>query len=981
MKHILLLALLLTTTLFASTEAILKLDTKAHTGIIQDIIVTKSGDIISASDDKTIRVLDSKTGLEKSKILGQIGNGSEGKIYAIALSNDEKYLAVGGFLDKPANSGDIRIYNYQTKQLLKILKSHTNIVNDLAFSKDGRYLISGSSDKSAKIWDVKNSFKLKDTIKFHTRAVYGVKIVKKNSRCFAVTAGDDNKIALYDIQKRKIITSHKSNSMLSYLATNSKKQHIAVCGTGREVKIYDFSLHLLKTIQSETMPTGLAYNKEFLIAGTGDYPCNVNIYKIANNYKLYSSFKKHTNLTMAVAFLDNHTAISGGGNNSEIYVWDIKSKKIKTKIEGVGERILSVGIDGDEIAWGNKWTGDSHTVGSKFQKSINLKTFKISTNISKKHFNRIKTTHNSYTLSHSQGGEYGYGDGVLNIKKSGVIKSSIVKSSTNGLGHNCYGFYKNYIISGGASGHLKIYNLEGKEIASLVGHTGTIWSIAVDGDRLVSGSDDQSVKVWDLKKINQELKIDENYLKDIIKATQWTRTEVIEKADFILEKTGQSIYKTSIFPILSLFISKDNEYIAWSKSGYFTSSAGGDKYVGYHINQGANREAKYVGSDKYFDTLYRPDIIGYIVQTGSEKKAIKFASRTRKVKTVDIASSLPPVVTLVGKDRVTTSKNSITIKYMLESKEPITKTVITINGKTLSKRALKRKKSGNSKTVTIELEDGENIIAIKARNRFAFSDEVLVYVTKKSRRKTIFKPTLYLLSIGVSKYKNSEYNLGLADKDAKSITAMFKKQQGKIYKKVVTKTLLNDNAISDNIFDALDWIEREVTSKDVAIIFIAGHGVNDDKGNYYFLSHDANLDRLRRTSVKWAEIQDTTSNLPSKVILLADTCHSGGITGKRRDITSAVKSIMNSGSGSIIMTATTGSGYSYEQKSWGHGAFTKAILEGLGKAKADYNEDRTISIKEIDLYVTDRVKKLTKGKQKPTTIIPNSVPDFALGVK
>ncbi|MEA2100420.1 MAG: hypothetical protein U9P72_09850, partial [Campylobacterota bacterium] len=59
MKQIL-LVLLLSTTLLA--QAILKLDTKGHTGLIKDIIVTKDGDIISASDDKTIRVWDSKTG-------------------------------------------------------------------------------------------------------------------------------------------------------------------------------------------------------------------------------------------------------------------------------------------------------------------------------------------------------------------------------------------------------------------------------------------------------------------------------------------------------------------------------------------------------------------------------------------------------------------------------------------------------------------------------------------------------------------------------------------------------------------------------------------------------------------------------------------------------------------------------------------------------------------------------------------------------
>ena len=94
-----------------------------------------------------------------------------------------------------------------------------------------------------------------------------------------------------------------------------------------------------------------------------------------------------------------------------------------------------------------------------------------------------------------------------------------------------------------------------------------------------------------------------------------------------------------------------------------------------------------------------------------------------------------------------------------------------------------------------------------------------------------------------------------------------------------------------------------------------------------------------------------------------------------------VRVSISCGNGAIILTATTGNGYSYEQENWGHGAFTKAILEGIGDLKADYDHDKTVTIKEIDLYITNRVKKLTDGKQKPTTIIPQSVPNFAIGVQ
>jgi hypothetical protein len=772
-----------------------------------------------------------------------------------------------------------------------------------------------------------------------------VKIIKKSNSLYAITSGLDNKIALYDIKKREIIKSHTLDYKLQYLATNPKKNHIAVCGKGRQIKIYDYNLNLIKTISSQTVPAGLAYKGDYLVSGSGSYPDNINTYKVSNDYSLHSSFKEHDNLTMAVAFLDTDTVVSGGGDNYEIYIWNKDTTKVVKKISGVGNRVWSVGIDGDKVAWGNTWT---QTKGqSKFQKSINLTNFTVTaTKVgNEKTFNRISTKNGNYTLSHSRGGDYDYGDAVLDIYQNDSKISSIVKDATTGLRHRCYGWWGEYIISGGSNGSLIIYNKSGKQVANLVGHTGEVWSIALDGDRLVSGSGDQTMMVWDLSSIDTDR------------------------------------LKSVLHPMLNIFVSKNNEYIVWSKSGYFTSSVGGDKYVGYHINSGANKEARYVGSEKFFDTLYRPDIISAIIKTNSEKKAIAYASQSKKVKTVDIANWLPPIVTLLSDDKISTNKSSITIKYQIQSDSKITNTIITLNGKKLDTRALYIKKDKNNKTIKIELEDGENLISIKAKNKYAYSDEVYINAYKKSKIKDIYKPTLYLLSIGVSKYKDSQYNLKFAHKDSNAIAKLFDNQKGKIYKDVKIKNLTNQSATSDNILDGLDWIDKEVTSKDVAIIFIAGHGINDEKGEYYFLSHEANLDRLRRTALPWYELQRTIDNLPSKTILLADTCHSGNISSTRRDVTGAIKSIINSGSGSVIMTATTGNGYSYEDNDWGHGAFTKSIIEGIKNLKADYDNDKIITIKEIDLYITNRVKKLTNGKQKPTTIIPQSVPNFAIGVK
>jgi hypothetical protein len=248
------------------------------------------------------------------------------------------------------------------------------------------------------------------------------------------------------------------------------------------------------------------------------------------------------------------------------------------------------------------------------------------------------------------------------------------------------------------------------------------------------------------------------------------------------------------------------------------------------------------------------------------------------------------------------------------------------------------------------------------------------------------KPNLYILSIGVSKYADKEYNLNFADEDAEAVVRAFKAQQGKLYERVKTRLLTNSLADRDNILDGLEWLIRASTQRDLAIIFVAGHGTKDGGGQYYFMPHDTDMDSLRRTGVKWYEFQDTLERLPGTRWLLADTCHAGSITGKRgltrdtSDISDALRDLRKVEGGVVVMSAATGRESSVENPAWGHGAFTKALIEGMEEMKANYNGDHRIDIKELDLYVTNRVKELTGGRQHPMTEIPQVVPDFPIAI-
>jgi WD40 repeat protein len=74
----------------------LMLDSGGHQALTKAITFTPDGNyLVSAGDDKVVRVWDWRAGKTVRTIRGQVGPGDEGKIFAMALSRDGRWLADG----------------------------------------------------------------------------------------------------------------------------------------------------------------------------------------------------------------------------------------------------------------------------------------------------------------------------------------------------------------------------------------------------------------------------------------------------------------------------------------------------------------------------------------------------------------------------------------------------------------------------------------------------------------------------------------------------------------------------------------------------------------------------------------------------------------------------------------------------------------------------------------------------------------------
>jgi hypothetical protein len=443
--------------------------------------------------------------------------------------------------------------------------------------------------------------------------------------------------------------------------------------------------------------------------------------------------------------------------------------------------------------------------------------------------------------------------------------------------------------------------------------------------------------------------------------------------------------------LLAFFPHSDRRrWVLWTPSGYYDASPGGEDFIGWHVNNGREHAADFFPASRFRSTYYRPDIIDQVLKTLDETEAVRLANEEHAGKRPapgSVLEKLPPVVSIVTPaDRAEVSSATIRLRYTARSQEPITGVKVLVDGRPVPSGSTgKDLKESGDLSVPIPPRDCE--VSVIAENRYAASEPSTVRLLWRgaaSKEEFQIKPKLYVLAVGVSEYQDTKPRLGLAAKDALDFGEVWKGQEGSLYGGVEARVLTDAQATKGNILDGLEWLQRQTTAKDVAVLFFAGHGINDPNGLFYFLPVDAKLDSLKRTGVAQADITTTVEAIAGKVIVFIDACHSGDLMekAKRRapsDISAVINELASAENGVVVFSSATGRQYALENLEWGNGAFTKGLVEGI-KGKADYSGTGRITVNMLDLYISERVKQLTGGEQTPSTVKPPNVPDFPLAL-
>jgi WD40 repeat protein len=441
--------------------------------------------------------------------------------------------------------------------------------------------------------------------------------------------------------------------------------------------------------------------------------------------------------------------------------------------------------------------------------------------------------------------------------------------------------------------------------------------------------------------------------------------------------------------LLALFVDKaDRRWVAWTPTGYYMASPGGEDLIGWQLNRGWNQAADFFPASRFRDRFNRPDIVQLVLTTLDEDEAIKQANEAarRKADTRPLIEHLPPVIRIAAPaDGAHVQNGTVTLNYAVRSPsgQPVDRLDLVINGRPVKSIGLPIKplmpNAESTGPIPVTLTQHVSQVGLIAWSGDLASTAAQVSITWDGAPEVTRK--LYALVVGVSNYADPAMALKYAAKDAGDFAKALANQKGLYYADVEARVLTDRDVTRARIIEGLEWLEKVATDpNDVTVLFLAGHGMTDEKQTYWFYTSDSNDDNVRINGVSQDEVRKSLQGLSGKVLWFLDTCHAGTVAKRSPvDMNVLVNTASASENGGIVVFASsTGRQVSVETGDLGNGAFTKAVVEGIALGKADLLGDGFITTSSLDTYVAHRVAQFTGNQQTPVMERPPDEPDFAI---
>lgn len=745
------------------------------------------------------------------------------------------------------------------------------------------------------------------------------------------------------------------------------------------------------------LTSNIAYSPDGKSVLSGSWDGTVRLWDITSG-KLTKEFKEHKGHVVTVAFSPDGKTIATGGNDGSVKLWNVATGKvIRQFIDYYGSRIMGFPLANISFSPDGKYImvpyGSFFSEGSK-----NARLYEVQTGKVIKEFEGLFqdfSQDSKYVLLYQGRREKVglFGSRLLTVlylvdiktgKEIWRIENELWKGAIfsqdnrhiiapRALDSDDIIFTFSLVLLDASTGR-KL-----KEFGRVEAQTPNGLHISLSPDSRYALTGEGILGFTNVKSIYKLWDIEQDTVKNILDSSSSLCAHEILNTIPTFSRDGMSavmndcssmkLYNILSGEELANFIGfKNGEWLVTTPNGYYNSSEKGDQYLGVKVGGNA------YSIDQLRESFYRPDLVKLSLSGGTLKEFKKLA---------DIKE--PPSVSIVDTPKsVDKDEMTVTIRIM-DTGGGIGDIRLYLNGSAIvldTTRDLNIVPSKDDKGVykkyTVKLLNGLNTIRAIAFNgdNTMQSTDALFDITASF--KTLTRPSLYALIVGINEYKNPKLQLNYAVADAGLFGDTINKASSGLFEKIVIKRLITkDETEKENIIKELK-AAHSLNPDDLFIFYVASHGTVDD-GEYFLVTSNVgstSTAKLKTDAIPQNTIKALIANIPTtKKLIVIDTCSAGALgdamqtamltRGMNED--TAMK-VLSRAVGSTILMASTSVQQAIEGYQ-GHGLFTYVIAEGLA-GRADSDNDGFVKTTELANYVDDEVpalaEKVFKKAQYPT---------------
>lgn len=264
--------------------------------------------------------------------------GHTENVEALSYSPDGKFLVSTGW------DRTLRVWDTETWTEIKNFIAHDAPVSCVSYSRDGKYVISGARDNSIRIWD--SAWNVKYNLFGHQNTINAVLMGPKMK--YAYSGGADGMVKLWDLAKKgeskTLITMPRPVNALAinltgtevYVATEGP-DIIALTLTGTTKQTYTGHTDEVNDIQ-------YSLNNKYLVSGSSDK--TAIIWDVLTGKEIHT-LKGHSWKVTNVAISSDSKFVVTGSTDGTIKLWEVETGNLIYTYENRVNAITSLDLSPD----------------------------------------------------------------------------------------------------------------------------------------------------------------------------------------------------------------------------------------------------------------------------------------------------------------------------------------------------------------------------------------------------------------------------------------------------------------------------------------------------------------------------------------------------------------------------------------------------------------------------------------------------------